>query len=183
MMIHDYRSDQVVRAKKQLNSHFVEAMREHNTHKLQNQPIKQKFKQAMQKGGLEAPIRDRVVFQRFLGHYEILNGYRWHEVDETDCFLCNDWSYCVFLSDKNLARDEDVYHTVSAMSLGNDNFDRQKSTLAPNYASIDSLKTVLPMIPIQHFLSRLVLDGKKGTCRNLKDHQEQEERKEIIEKI
>lgn len=169
-MIHDYRPDQFLNVKKKLNANYADAMRDHNTHKLHSNAVKAKFKQAMRKGALEAPIRDRVVFQRFLGHYEILNGYRWHEVDESDCYLCNDWSYCVFLYDKNLARDEDIYHTMSAKSLGNAGSGRQKSILAPIHISIDSLKTVLPMIPIQHFLSRLALDSKKGSCRNLKDH-------------
>ena len=101
-----------------------------------------------------------------MGHYEILNGYRWHEVDDSNCYLCHDWSYCVFLYDKNLARDQEIYHTLSAKQVGNE---RQKSILAPYYVSIDTIKQVLPMIPIQNFLSRLAMDQKKGSCRNIKD--------------
>ena len=51
----------------------------------------------------EANKTDRVVFQRFLGHYEILNGYRWHEVDVDECFICENWSYSLILWDKKLA--------------------------------------------------------------------------------
>ena len=58
----------------------------------------------MLKNAFEVGIMDRVVFQRFLGHHEIINGYRWREVEEKLCFMCNKWSYCVFLYDKKLAR-------------------------------------------------------------------------------
>ena len=60
-----------------------------------------------------------MVFQRFLGHFEIMNGYRWHEVDEQDCFLCHDWSYCVYLYDKKIAANTDFYDSVEANKLGN----------------------------------------------------------------
>ena len=166
--------------KKQLKADFVDAMREHNTNKLQEGTQKTMVAKAMQSGGLEANITDRVVFQRFLGHYEILNGYRWHEVVDTDCYLCNNWSYCIFLHDKNIAKDEDVYHSVNTKEIGNM---RQKSMFAPSYVSIDSIRQVYPMIPIQHFLSRLAADKHGGGVRMLKDHAVADELKELKEKV
>ena len=51
------------------------------------------------------PVKsDRIVFQRFLGHYEILNGFRWKETTDDKCYYCQNWSYSLIIWDKELAR-------------------------------------------------------------------------------
>ena len=64
-----------------------------------------KLKNILKQGKYWAQASDRIVFQRFLGHFEILNGFRWHEVDIEECFICEKWSYSLFLWDKKLARN------------------------------------------------------------------------------
>jgi len=47
-------------------------------------------------------VSDSVVFQRFLGHLEIINGHRWEEVDGNDCYICKKWAYCLFFWDQSI---------------------------------------------------------------------------------
>ena len=85
-------------------------MRDYNTKKLHYNGPALKYSKMMKKPQFNAVITDRVVFQRFLGHYEILNGYRWQEVDQNDCYICQEWAYCIYIYDRRLAHDVDVYH-------------------------------------------------------------------------
>ena len=121
-----------------LKEQYVEVSRDYHTKKVNESGQEARFAKVIKKGGFEANITDRVVFQRFLGHYEILNGYRWHEVDETDCYLCHNWSYCVFLHDRKIAKDKDFYFSVDAKKLGNGSLQKKKSLLAPNYVTVES---------------------------------------------
>ena len=123
-------------------------MRDYNTKKISDSNMVFRFNKAVKKGAYEALITDRVVFQRFLGHFEIMNGYRWHEVDEQDCFLCHDWSYCVYLYDRKIAANTDFYDSVEANKLGNATGQKTKSIFSPSYMTIESTQQVYPMIPI-----------------------------------
>jgi len=64
-------------------------------------------------------VDERVVFQRFLGHLEILNGYRWQEVDTEDCYLCAKWTYSVFMFDKRIGSNENIMKTHEKRLIGN----------------------------------------------------------------
>ena len=38
---------------------------------------------------------DVLIFQRYLGHLEIVNGHRW--VERTECFICSKWIYTLVI--------------------------------------------------------------------------------------
>jgi len=95
--------------------------------------------------------------------------------------MCNDWSYCVYLYDRRMAQDEDTYHEVNTRKIGNQ---RPKSYLTPTSISIESIRQVLPMIPIQHFLSRLSADRRlSGTQRLMKDADIEREHAELTQRV
>ena len=127
----------------------------HNIKQAANITNDKKFEKEMRKSAFEVDVMDRIVFQRFLGHHEIINGHRWQEVDESDCYLCNHWSYCVFLYDMKLAATDEIYMNIAKKKI---NDVRDRSLSAPIFASIESIGQILPMISVQHFLSRLAMN-------------------------
>ena len=110
-----------------------------------------KLKNILKKGKYQAQASDRIVFQRFLGHFEILNGFRWHEVDVGECYLCEKWSYSLILWDENLAKN--YYKSVDRNELKSPS---KASLFTPTVCSIDSICRVIPMLSIKSFLSRIV---------------------------
>lgn len=38
---------------------------------------------------------DTLVFSRYLGHLEIINGHRW--IERKECFICSKWIYTLIL--------------------------------------------------------------------------------------
>ena len=56
---------------------------------------------------LNIPINDQYVFQRILGHLEIIGGHRW--VEREDCWICNKWRYVIFIWSKLLS--DQVYES------------------------------------------------------------------------
>lgn len=102
-------------------------------------------------------------------------------MDEKDCFLCNHWSYCIFLYDRNIAVNEEFYLNVEARKVADK---RAKSLFSPIYASIESISEILPMIPVQHFLSRLATNQRSnGMQRNIKENHVEKERLELTERV
>ena len=77
---------------------------------------------------------DRLVFQRFLGHYEILNGFRWHETTDDKCYFCQNWSYSLFLWDKELSKI--LYQSVPRDEFG---IKPKHSIISPTVCSIESI--------------------------------------------
>jgi len=65
----------------------------------------------------EAEVPDRIVFQRFLGHLEILGGHRWQE--STNCFMCQKWAYSIFVCDPKLSSDPFLFNSIDSRLLGN----------------------------------------------------------------
>ena len=57
---------------------------------------------------------DRLVFQRFLGHREIKDGYKWKV--HSHCWICDQHRYTLFMWSKNLA-NSDVFIKNDATSL------------------------------------------------------------------
>lgn len=45
----------------------------------------------------QASEDQKLVYQRMLGHPEILYGYQWREVSDEDCTLCNKMTQCLFV--------------------------------------------------------------------------------------
>jgi len=49
---------------------------------------------------------DRYAFTRHLGVQEIVDGHKWKQVDEKDCYICRRDCYCVFFWSESLHRSE-----------------------------------------------------------------------------
>merc|ERR1719276_291234 len=53
---------------------------------------------------------ERIVYQRNLGHLEMLNSHRWKEVSSIDCQICRKETYTIVVWNKQLAMEQLRYN-------------------------------------------------------------------------
>lgn len=110
---------------------------------------------------------DSVVFQRNLGHLEMIRSSRWVETTPKNCMVCNKHSYCIFIWNKNLStmqvEEQGVRKGGGAVGSDQEYF--------WNYSEIDAVKTdkldkqpvltighnTYPMVPLIEFFERLIV--------------------------
>ena len=117
----------------------------------------EKLRHILRQGKYQAQASDRIIFQRFLGHFEILNGFRWHEVDMDECYICEKWAYSLVLWDDKLAKN--FYRSIPRDEL---NFPIKASLINTTTCSFDSIQRVIPMISIKSFISRVIANQQSG---------------------
>ena len=83
-----------------------------NVAKRQKLKLKDDLDKAFNSKVFKAEVYDRIIYQRWLGHLEITNGYRWHETTEDMCYLCHKWAYSLVLWDTRLASNENIFKSV-----------------------------------------------------------------------
>ena len=61
---------------------------------------------------IKAPVftegdAERIVYERILGHREVLNSHRWTEVHDRKCNLCNKQTYSIVVWNKKLSMSDE----------------------------------------------------------------------------
>ena len=77
---------------------------------LRKQMAKQKMlaKAALNEPLFSVPAADRIVFQRTLGHPEMLGSHKWKLSTDSQCAICNKLCYCVFIWNLAVQTDADT---------------------------------------------------------------------------
>lgn len=65
---------------------------------------KLKFKEDIIKPFVEVHKHDSYCFTRYLGMQEIVDGHKWRQVDDKECYICRRDSYAVFFWSPTLAK-------------------------------------------------------------------------------
>ena len=71
-------------------------------------PVRQKIKLAedLQKSAVEITPNDRFTYQRYLGVQEMVEGHKWQQVEDKDCYMCRRDAYALIFWSPTLARSK-----------------------------------------------------------------------------
>ena len=124
---------------------------------------------------------DRYAFTRYLGSQEIIDSFKWKQVDDRDCYICRRDSYCLFFWSPSLAESD---HLKSVDKLPCE-MHKQFSKM-PNeevWISVQGeQENFCKMLTLPEFMSRLD-QNKRPYIRYTNDAIETQRLKDIMEDI
>ena len=130
---------------------------------LNKQIEKQKMlaKAALAEPLFSVPIADRIVFERTLGHPEILGSHRWKRSTDAQCAICNKLCYCVFIWNYSVQGDASMRFRHWKQCVQNPiRFQRPWKGTNPVIAVNGHLQ---PMLRLDEFMDRLEQGEQQAT--------------------